>query len=80
MSLPTKKEDLEAMGYVFDNEAHCRGCGALIEWWITPRDKKMPMSVVEVKDESKVFPQPILRVERVPHWGICPRAEDFRKK
>lgn len=80
MPLPTKKEDLEAMGYVFDNEAHCRGCGEPIEWWITPNDKKMPMSVVAVKDESKAFPQPIIRTERLPHWGLCSRAADFRKK
>lgn len=67
------------MGFVYDNDAMCRGCRAPIEWWITPKGKKMPMSVVEIKDESKVFPQPILRVIRVPHWGTCPNAEDFRR-
>lgn len=80
MAIPTSREDLTAMGYVFDNEAKCRGCGADIEWWITPKDKKMPMSVVEVKDESKVFPQPILRVDRIPHWSNCPKADSFRRK
>ena len=80
MPLPTKREDLIAMGYVFDNEAKCRGCGEDIEWWITPKDKKMPMSVVEVKDETKVFPQPILRIDRVPHWTNCPKADSFRRK
>lgn len=80
MAIPTKREDLVAMGYVFDNEATCRGCGAPIEWWITPKDKKMPMSVVEVKDETKTFPQPILRIERIPHWSNCPNAQDFRRK
>ena len=79
MPLPTKREDLIAMGYEFTGEGKCRGCGEYIEWWITPNDKRMPMSVVEVKDESKVFPQPILRVDRVPHWGVCPNAADFRK-
>jgi hypothetical protein len=80
MPIPTKKEDLEAMGYVFDNDGVCRGCGQPIEWWITPKDKKMPMSVVDVKDETKAFPQPILRIERVPHWGVCPNADDFRRR
>src|SRR5215469_9584655 len=50
--IPTRREDLLAMGYVFDNEATCRGCFSPIEWWITPNGKKMPMSVVEVKDEK----------------------------
>jgi hypothetical protein len=78
--IPTKREDLIAMGYVFDNEATCRGCREKIEWWITPKGKKMPMTVAEVKDESKPFPQPVLRYDRVPHWGVCPNAEDFRRK
>ena len=80
MAIPTKREDLVQMGYMFDNDAKCRGCGAEIEWWITPKGKKMPMSVIEVKDESRVFPQPVLRIERMPHWSTCPNAEDFRKK
>src|SRR5215468_1833811 len=53
MPLPEKREALVALGYVFDNEARCRGCGAAIEWWITPNGKKMPMTVRERKDESK---------------------------
>ena len=79
MAIPTTREDLEARGYVFDNEANCRGCGQPIEWWITPRGKKMPMTVKEVKDETKVFPQPVLRLERLPHWSDCPNADSFRK-
>jgi hypothetical protein len=80
MPIPEKREDLVAMGYVFDNEGRCRGCGAAIEWWITPNGKKMPMSVKDVKDESKSFPQPVLRTIRVPHWSDCPNAEDFRTR
>ena len=80
MAIPTKKEDLEALGYLFDNDARCRACGVPIEWWITPNGKKMPMSVREVKDESKAFPQPVLRLERIPHFSDCPNAADFRSK
>jgi hypothetical protein len=80
MSIPQKREDLVAMGYVFDGEGRCKACGAYMEWWITPRGKKMPMSVVDVKDETKVFPQPVLYTIRVPHWGDCPEAASFRRK
>lgn len=79
MAVPTKKEDLEAAGWVFDNEGRCRACGAKVEWWVTPRGVKAPLSVVEVKDETKVFPQPILRIERISHFANCPNAADFRK-
>ena len=78
MAIPEKREDLVAMGYVFDNEAFCRGCGAPIEWWITPNGKKMPMSVLEVhKTESAV--SPVVGYRRVPHWSDCPNAKDFRR-
>lgn len=79
MAIPTKREDLVAMGYLFDNDAKCRGCGAAIEWWITPKGKKMPMSVKEVRDETLSFPQPVVRLDRIPHWTDCPNAEDFRR-
>ena len=78
MALTDKKEDLEAMGYVFDNEAHCRGCGAYIEWWITPRGKKMPMSVKEVRERESPIAS-IKEILRIPHWTDCPNAGDFRK-
>lgn len=67
MALPTKREDLIALGYMFDNESICRRCGASIEWWITPNDKKLPLQIVEVKDTKKRFPQPIVRIDRIPH-------------
>jgi len=77
--IPEKKQDLEAAGYVFDNDARCRGCGAAIDWWITPRGKKMPMTVKEVKDERKGAFAPVEEFIRVPHWTDCPNAGDFRK-
>ena len=79
MAIPEKREDLISAGYEFSGESRCRGCHEYIEWWITPNDKRMPMSVKDVKDESKAFPQPILYTIRVPHWQVCPHADDFRK-
>lgn len=74
MPIPENVEDLKAMGYVYDNDATCRGCGAPIEWWITPRGKKMPMSVI---DEGTL--QTGRREVRRPHWGDCPNAKDFKR-
>jgi hypothetical protein len=78
MALPEKREDLIALGYVFDNDAKCRGCGAAIEWWVTPKGKKMPMSVKEKKDETKGFFAPVEEFIRIPHWTDCPNADEFR--
>lgn len=77
--LPTSKAGLEAAGYLFDNESHCRACGAPIEWWITNNGKKMPMDVVPVKDTDNFF-APVKEFERIPHWSTCPNAKDFRNK
>jgi hypothetical protein len=83
MAIPEKREDLVSMGYVFDNEGNCRGCGAAIEWWITPNGKKMPMSVLELNKQGDIVFEGTLgpRTEfvRRPHWSDCPNADDFRK-
>jgi len=77
-AIPQNREELVAMGYVFDNDACCRGCGAPIEWWVTPRGKKMPMSVQEVKEGEGFFAK-VTGFIRVPHWSDCPEASAFRK-
>ena len=82
MALPETREGLEAAGYVFDNESYCSGkdCRAPIEWWISTSGRKMPFSVIDVKDTTKTFPQPILRTIRQPHHMHCPNVGDFRRK
>lgn len=79
MAIPEKREDLVAMGYVYDNGAKCRGCGEAIEWWITPRGKKMPMSVLEPKNEQLGPFAPAETFIRVPHFGVCTAVAQFRK-
>lgn len=84
MAIPEKREDLLAMGYVFDNEATCRGCGEPVEWWITPKSKKMPMSVLAIDTKGEIVPQGSLtrphEFVRRTHFSLCPNAADFRKK
>lgn len=66
MPFPETTGELIAAGYKFDNDAHCRACGVWIEWWITPKQKKMPMDVDSQGNCE-------------PHWSSCPNASDFRK-
>jgi hypothetical protein len=80
MKFPAKREELEKAGYVYDNDSHCRGCDSPIEWWITPLGAKMPISVVQVKDTTRTFPQPVQYEVRTPHHAVCPAVEQFRKK
>jgi hypothetical protein len=59
-------DELRAAGYRFENHAHCKGCGAVIEWWTTPAGKMMPMDVTD----SGVAQA---------HWATCPKVEQFRR-
>lgn len=77
MALPETLAGLKDAGYVFDNDAKCRGCGEPIEWWITKSGRRMPISVVEVKDKPV---GPIKEFKRVSHFAVCPNADDFRRK
>jgi len=65
MPFPTTIEEMKQAGYVFDNDSHCRGCGAKIEWWKTQKGKNMPMDVDQDGNCE-------------PHWSSCPKAKDFR--
>jgi hypothetical protein len=70
MKFPATKEELEAAGYLFDNDAKCRACGADMEWWITPNGKKMPMVVKEIRPGGLMTP--VQKLVRDPHFADCP--------
>jgi hypothetical protein len=60
----TPKEAIED-GYTLETAgAVCSGCRAAIDWWITPREKKIPIDAGTFK----------------PHWVSCPNAKQFRRK
>ncbi len=63
MPFPRTDNDLAAAGYEFDNKSKCRGCGAEIAWYRTPKGKAIPL------DEGTLE----------PHWATCPKAKDLRK-
>ena len=62
-------DELKGAGYVFSNYATCKGCGADIEWWISPKGSKLPMEPMSRgTSEAKV------------HFASCPESDSFRKK
>jgi hypothetical protein len=75
MPLPNTSEGLKAAGYQYKGDAHCRGCGATIEWWFTPNARNMPFSIVKADPAVEGDYE-----KRVAHWTDCPRAGDFRRK
>ena len=75
MKFPVTSDDLKAAGYEYDNDSMCRGCGEPIEWWITPKGKKMPMTVKVTATVQHSTPD-----VREPHWANCSAADQFRSK
>jgi hypothetical protein len=63
MPFPRTDIDLTAQGYEYESKTRCRGCGAEIEFWRTPKGKHMPLDPGTLE----------------PHWAHCPKAEAFRK-
>lgn len=79
MAFPQTRDGLESIGYRYDGESHCRGCGVLMLWFATPnidprtgKNKKMPMTIIPGTEDKD--PQ-LLEC----HFGKCPNAEQFRK-
>jgi hypothetical protein len=74
MPLPTSRADLVAFGYqkLIDARpggSHCSACNAPIEWWQTPRGKKMPFRAIVTDGVERL----------IPHFSDCPKASQFRK-
>ena len=71
----TSTQTLTDAGYECEGESRCTGCGELIEWWITPIGKKMPVTVR--KAENVLFNSGDVREA---HFATCIAADQFRKK
>jgi len=68
MAFPKTRDEMIAQGYQYDNHADCRGCGENIEWYTTPRGKKMPFNHMQGGDS-----------EVIAHFTTCPKADSFRR-
>ncbi len=63
-SFPTNAEEAIAAGYTMRHEnVQCRECPAMIDFWTTPHDKKIP----------------VLHGTFKAHWIDCPGASKFRR-
>jgi hypothetical protein len=67
MAFPATRAALKASGYRFENHSICRGCKEPIEWWTSPKGRKMPFQLMAVDDSPALA-----------HFVYCPNAEDFR--
>ena len=63
---PATSDQMREAGYHFDNEARCRWCEEMIEWWITPAGKKMPIKVKRTATILHASPD-----VREPHFADC---------
>jgi len=68
MAFPKTFDELQAANYRFDNHSRCRACDAEMEWWITPKGKKMPFNLMPAGDSPAVA-----------HFVTCPEADSFRR-
>lgn len=69
MAFPKTSDDLKAMGYVFIDDAECKGCGEAIEWYRTPKGKSIPINPMGCGSDKAI-----------PHWTTCTEADFFHKK
>lgn len=63
MAFPRTLEEMAKMGYSHQGSGQCRSCSEPLDWWSTPKGKKIPMD----------------RGTATPHWTTCPNAENFRR-
>lgn len=61
---PKTEAGLVAAGYKFEKQGKCSSpvCGAEIEWWITPKSKRIPLDAGTLE----------------PHFGTCLDVGAFR--
>lgn len=64
MPFPKTETELRAAGYEPPKKpSKCRGCGAEIEFWRSPKGKLIPLHSGTLE----------------PHFATCPKAKEFRK-
>lgn len=80
-SIPETFVELALAGYRHEGHSVCR-CGARIEWFLTPKNRRMPMSLKLpdlVVGEDAIYLRPTL-TKYESHFINCPFADKFRRK
>lgn len=68
MPFPKTRDELVAQGYKFSNHTRCKSCQETIEFWETPRGKKMPFDHMQESSSPTIS-----------HFSTCQEADLFRK-
>jgi hypothetical protein len=69
MSFPKNRREMVAQGYTPAGRDRCRSCPVVIEFWMTPQQKRIPMNVMPTDDS-----------QAVSHYATCKEPERFRRK
>lgn len=69
MSFPKNRAEMLTQGYTPAGRDRCRSCSVVIEFWITPAKRRIPMNVMP-EDSSQA----------VSHYATCPEPERFRRR
>jgi hypothetical protein len=79
MSFPTTLDELRHEGYLYKSTIRCRGCQAVIEFWVTPESQQLGFDGQVSTRPRKLIPLDIDGQGKVvPHWSTCPKAAEFR--
>jgi hypothetical protein len=68
VAFPKILGELRTMGYKFEGHGRCNSCRVEIEWWLTPRAKKLPLNLMQKESDAVK-----------PHWAAsCEQSSLFR--
>lgn len=68
ITFPATREELTHAGYSPSYTRPCKKCGEMLEFWSTPTGSFMPLEMNR------------MTAKRIPHWQVCPFADEFRRK
>jgi hypothetical protein len=67
-TLPQNRTAMVLAGFHFSNKAACKGCGAEIEWWTSPKGSALPFDAMAAGDDAAVN-----------HLESCAKGAEFRR-
>jgi len=80
MPFPETLDELRAAGYTYKSTARCRGCQAVIEFWLVPPDRQQSI-IGNTLVTRKLSPFDIDGQGNVTsHFATCPKVKLFRKE
>jgi hypothetical protein len=77
--------DPDPSAYVFTNRSSCKKCPAVLDWYLTPKGKKIPLTAIDGDPhppDGFSIPAALFGTAVKPrvHFGDCPGADDVRRE